>query len=1028
MKAAVAWFAENHVAANLLMVLIIIAGFASLPLIQQKSFPDIDVEVIQVGVTYLGAAPEEVEEGVCIRIEEAIQGIDGIEKLTSTATEGACGVSAELIAGYPVDRAVSEVKNAVDAITTFPVETEKPIVSHYQIRRNALQLALSGDASEQALKLLGERVRDEIATLPEVTQVELEASRRYEISIELPEESLQRHGLTFEEVVRAVRRGSLDRPGGSLKTEAGEVLLRAKGQAYTGADFEEIVVLTRDDGTRLQLRDVATVVDGFEEDEHYARFDGDPAVLVKVYRVGDQRVLDLVARVKEYVASAAASLPEGVELTVWRDGSRSLRDRLDILIRTGVSGFVLVFVVLALFLRLRLAFWVSLGIPISFLGALTLFPIFDVSIDVISLFAFIMVLGIVVDDAIVVGENVHRHQEQGDAPLDSAIRGAQEVAIPVTFGVLTTIAAFLPMILAPGHMGQIFGAIGTVVIFCLVFSWVESKLILPSHLGHMRLKPSGPGGDSPGERAAGLSQRWTRFQGKLADGLSRLVRERYRPTLARALEWRYATLAGGIAVLLVTLSVVSSGRMRFSFFPPVDGDFVTARLTMPQGVPVSLTEDAVLEIEASARRVKARLDEEFPDVEVVRHVLSTVGAQPGSGSRGSAASGAATHLGGVQIELIGGDDRPISSKKIEQLWREETPEIAGAEELLFKSALFSAGDPINIEFQARDVEELQRAAEALKLRLREYPGIFDVSDSFRDGKEEIRLTILESAQPLGLSLEDLADQVRQAFYGQEAQRIQRGRGYANIKRRDRQRVINVTADVNEKVANANEVMRDLDANFLPGLLADHPGVRYVVEGIQREQAEAMQGLIFNYGFALVLIYALLAIPLRSYGQPLIIMAVIPFGLVGAIGGHLLLGMNLSMMSVFGVVALSGVIVNDSLVLVHYVNDRRRQGVEQIDAVREAGEARFRPILLTSLTTFAGLTPLLLERSLSAQFLIPMATSLGFGVLFGTVVSLFLVPSSYVILEDVKSLLGMKPPQVPPRADVTSLRPVSGGAR
>jgi multidrug efflux pump subunit AcrB len=1054
-KRAVAWFAENHVAANLLMMLIIVAGLASLPAIQQKSFPDIDVEVIQVGVTYLGASPEEVEEGVCVRIEEAIQGTDGIEKLTSTATEGACGVTAELVAGYPVDRALSEIKNLVDAITAFPEETERPIVSHYQIRRNALQLALSGVASEQALKLLGEQVRDEIAALPGVTQVELESSRKYEISIEVPEDSLQRHGLTFDEVVRAVRRGSLDRPGGSIKTEAGEVLLRAKGQAYTGRDFDELVVLTRDDGTRLLLRDVATVVDGFEEDEHYARFDGDPAVLVKVYRVGDQRVLDLVAEVKAYVETAAARLPEGVGLTVWRDGSRSLRDRLDILIRSGVTGFVLVFVVLALFLRLRLAFWVSLGIPISFLGALMLFPIFGVSIDLISLFAFILVLGIVVDDAIVVGENVHRHQEDGDEPLDSAIRGAQEVAIPVTFGVLTTIAAFMPMILAPGHMGQVFGTIGVVVVFCLIFSWVESKLILPSHLGHMRIEPrTWSGGGRAGVWFRATAQRWRRFQGRISVALVKLAQDGYRPTLERALAWRYATLAGAVAVLLVTVAVVSSGRMRFSFFPAVDGDFVSARLTMPQGVPVSLTEDAVLEIEAAARRVKAQLDEEFPDVEVVRHVLATVGSQPGRSSRGSAVSTGGSHLGGVQIELIGGDDRPITAGQIAQLWRDETPEIAGAEELLFKSSLFSAGDPIDIEFQSRDVDELERVADALKLRLAGYPGVFDVSDSFRDGKEEIKLTILESAQPLGLSLADLADQVRQAFYGQEAQRIQRGRddvrvmvryprssrraladlenlrirtpdggevpfytvaraergrGYANIRRRDRQRVINVTADVNESVGNANEIMRDLEKNFLPGLLADHPGVHYGLEGIQREQAEALRGLLFNYGFALILIYALLAIPLRSYGQPLIIMAVIPFGLVGAFVGHLLLGMDISMMSVFGVVALSGVIVNDSLVLVHYTNERRREGADPLRAVREAGQARFRPILLTSLTTFAGLTPLLLERSLSAQFLIPMATSLGFGVLFGTVVSLFLVPSSYLILEDLKRLLGLGPP-------------------
>ncbi len=618
MNRAIAWFAQNHVAANLLMWLMVVGGIAALPAIQQKPFPDIEIEVVQVGVAYLGAAPEEVEQGVCVRIEEEIQAIEGIERITSTANEGACGVSAELVTGYPVDRALAEIKNAVDSISSFPVETEKPVVSHFSIRRNALQLALSGDASEAALKILGERVRDEIAALPEVTQVELSSARSYEISIEVPEESLQRHGLTFDQVVAAVQHGSLDRPGGSIKAAGGEVLLRTVGQAYTRRDFEEIVVLTHADGTRLLVRDVARVVDGFEEDDRYARFDAEPAVLVKVYRVGDQRLLDLVDRVKAHVTGAGALLPEGIHLTVWRDGSRSLRDRLDILVRNGRGGFILVFAVLALFLRLRLAFWVSIGVPISFMGALAAFPMAEISIDVISLFAFILVIGLLVDDAIVVGENVHRHQEEGDEALDSAIRGAQEVAVPVIFGVLTTVAAFLPLIVAPGPMGQIFSAIGVVVVVCLMVSLVESQLVLPAHLGHMRLSGREPARGS-------LAQCWNRVRDRLSAGLMRVAREVYRPRLEQVIEWRYATLAAGVAALLIAIAAVWSGHMKFSFFPAVPGDFVTAKLSMPQGTPVGATADAVLEIEAAAGRVKAALDEEYPDLTVARHIMSSVG-------------------------------------------------------------------------------------------------------------------------------------------------------------------------------------------------------------------------------------------------------------------------------------------------------------------------------------------------------------------------------------------------------------------
>jgi len=801
----------------------------------------------------------------------------------------------------------------------------------------------------------------------------------------------------------------------------------------------------------LLLSDIAHVDDGFEEDERFARFDGQPAVLIQVSRVGDQRVLELVSTVKEYVAGATERMVEGVDLTVWRDESQTLRDRLDILLRNGRSGFILVFVVLALFLRLRLAFWVSLGVPVSFLGALWLFPMLGVSIDLISLFAFITVLGLLVDDAIVVGENVHRHQERSEEPLEASIRGTQEVAIPVVFGVLTTVAAFLPMFLAPGTMGQIYRALATVVVCCLAFSLVESQLVLPAHLGHMRVKPRP-------SAAAGPKTGWKRVQAIFATGLERLAQKGYRPALDRALEYRYATLAVGVALLMVTVALIQTGRMQYSFFPPVEGDYVSARLTMPQGTPVEVTAAAARELEAAAQRVKQDLEIEFPDLEepLLKHIQTSVGEHATQGGHAPASAGASSgsHLADVSVELLSGDLRPLAAKEVEQRWREATPQIADAEELVFSSALFSVGAPIDIELQSSDVAQLQEAAQALKSQIGSYPGTLDVADSFRDGKEEIQLAILPAAETLGLTLDDLGRQVRQAFYGEEVQRIQRGRddvrvmvrypgeqrrslddldnlrirtgdggevpfyavaraergrGFANINRRDRRRVIHVTADVDPTRGNAGEILADLEQNYLPGFIAARPGVGYSLEGEQREQRKSTASLMSSGAFALILIYALLAVPLRSYGQPLIIMAVIPFGLVGAVAGHFIMNMNLSMMSVFGVVALSGVVVNSSLVLVHYINQRRAEGRPLDVAVREAGVARFRPIVLTSLTTFAGLMPLLAERSVTAQFLIPMATSLAFGVIFAAAISLFLVPSSYLMLEDIKALVRRKNP-------------------
>jgi len=1079
MNRTIAWFARNHVAANLLMALMLIGGLFSLPRIQQRTFPDITVDIISIAVIYLGAAPEEVEQGVCVRIEEEINGLNGIKEITSSAAEGACGVSAELMSGYPIDRALSEIKNAVDSITTFPDETEKPIVSHVEIRRSVLQVAISADISERSLKVYGERIRDSIASLPDVTQVDLNNARDYEISINVSEENLRRHSLTFDEIVAAVRHGSLDRPGGSIKTSGGEILLRTKGQAYVGRDFEQIVLRTETDGTRLLLSDVATVVDGFDEDDRYAIFDGNPAVTVTTYRVGDQKVLELVDTVQAHLEELRASLPDGLTLTVWENSAKTLRDRLDILIRNGVGGFILVFVVLALFLRLKLAIWVSIGVPLSILGALFLFPYSNISIDVISLFSFIMVLGLLVDDAIVVGENVHRHQENAEDPLEAAIKGTQEVSIPVVFGVLTTIVAFGPMIFAPGNMGQIFSVIGLSAVLCLVFSVLESQFVLPAHLGHMK-----PSVDTRILREGSIQARWKRFQTRMSTSLTRLATDRYRPALDRALANRYSVIAGGVGILLIAFATAAFGigsfKMNFSFFPPIESDYVTASIVMPQGTPVEATERAARELVDSAYRTQAEMDEDGLEVDgesIVKHILFSVGQQPNTGGAGPRGPSGATgsHVAEVSMAIQSGDARPISAAEVKQRWRDNTPAIPDVVELSFSAALFSVGDPIDIQLRSNNVEHLIEASERLKVELATKLGVFDINDSFRAGKQELKLDILPAAQSLGLTLDDLSKQVRQAFYGEEAQRIQRGRddirvmvryprearrsltdlenlrirtpdggevpfyavasaelgrGYATIKRADRNRVIHVTADVNVKQVAAGDVIADLERDFLPLILADYPGMGYTLEGEQAEQAESFAGLMQNYVIALFLIYALLAIPLRSYVQPLIIMAVIPFGLVGAIVGHWFMffvreiftdqSFNFSMMSVFGFVALTGVVVNSSLVLVHYINVQRAAGLPLEEAVRVAGVARFRPIVLTSLTTFVGLAPILREGSVSAQFLIPMATSLGFGVLFGSTISLFLVPSAYIVLEDLKSLLGGSKdgtPEIDPLADL-----------
>ena len=950
MNRMVEWFARNSVASNLLMVFLVISGLIAAFGVSSEVMPTMSLDRLQIDVAYLGAAPDEVEEAVCVRIEEAILGVDGIKQIISTASEGMGRVMVELEVSADARRVLDDIKGRVDAIDTFPEETEKPIMQELIGRHRVIDLAVSGQADEFALKMAAERIRDELSALPEISQVEVMGARPYEISIEVSELALRRHGLTFDDVADAVRQSSLDLPGGSVRSESGEILLRTIGQAYRGVDYENLVLLPRADGTRLLLGDAATVVDGFAETDQSARFDLELTVLVSVFRTGDQSALALAGRVHEYVERARQTLPEGMSLTIWQDESQIISTRLSTMLRTGLTGFALVFVLLALFLDLRLAFWVSLGIPISFLGAIMLMPGLDVTVNVMSLFAFILVLGIVVD------ENIYAHQEEHGEGLRGSIEGAQEIATPVIFAVLTTVAAFLPLMFVPGMMGKMFRVIPLVVISCLLFSLVESLNILPAHLSRI-----------PTPRRRGP---WRRFQRLFADGLQLVIHRVYKPSLEFGLRWRYLTAAAGASTLILTVGMVLGGWANFHFFPDLEADFMAASVTMPQGTPVGATAEAVRTLESSAERLRRELQDETGR-DHFRHVFAAVGDQPSRSGEGGpmvpSVSRAASHLGEVTVELAPAQERAFTSEQLGYRWRELTGPIPEAVDIHFNTSAAAAGEDVDAMLVGPDIQQLRAAADDVKAQLGAYSGVYGVTDSFRSGKREMKLGIKPAAETLGLTLRDLGRQVRQAFYGEEAQRIQRGRddirvmvrypadqrrslgdlenmrirtrdggevpfrqvavvepgrGFASIKRVDRNRAVNVTAAVDETVTSSGAVIADLETRILPEVLAQHPGVFYMFEGMQAEQEDAIGGLQTGFAVALLVIFALLAIPLQSYVQPLIIMSAIPFGLVGAVWGHIIMDLDVTGMSMFGLVALASVVVNDSLVMVTFINRKR----------------------------------------------------------------------------------------------------------
>jgi len=1042
----ISWFARNTVAANLTMVAIILTGLMTVGTLRQEVVPNIIMDSAMVTVVYPGASPEEVEKGVIMRIEKEVQGLAGVDQVKATANEGVGIVTIDFLEGENRQEMLDDIKAAIDRIDSFPANTEEPEVILLELNKRVMNIAVWGDADQKTLREAARIVEDQLIQQPDISLVRLTNAPDYEISIEVSETALRRYKLTFDEVVAAVRLGSIDLPGGGIKTIGGEILLRTEGQAYLGEEFAALPLRTLANGTRLLIGDVATVVDTFVESDQSNRFNGNPAVILEIKRIGNQEALIMGDQVLEALDLAQKQLPEGIFLDKINDETLLLRGRLDLMLRNGRQGLILVLIALALFLRLRLAMWVTLGIPIAFLGATILMPGMGSSVNLISLFGFIVVLGIVVDDAIVVAENVHEHRQRGKSGLQAAIEGTQEMAKPVVFAVLTTIAAFVPMMLMPGNMGQFSRQIPLVVIAVLVFSLVESLLILPAHLTHI-----------PADKANEKLGPWGRLQALVNRMLDGFLERLYKPTLNFALRHRYLVVALGIAMFLSTLGYVQSGRIKFNFFPPMEADNVIGELQMPLGTPLTVTEAGIQRFEQAAMELQAELFNE-EGKPLIRTITTAVGAQPlkaasesNSGTYTPANSG--SHLAEVNLELLSAEERARGGKEILALWSERVGQIPGAEEISFSSDLMAANGDVHIQLAGPDMEMLRMAADEIKQRMVSVAGVTRVRDTFREGKREFRLELTPAGEALGFRMGDLGRQVRQAFYGEEAQSIQRnrdevdvmvryprnereslatlenmrlrtqtgaevplsvaaeanlGRGYSKIDRLNRRRSMSVLADIDKEATTPDEVLAALTADFLPDLLLRYPTLSYTLEGQQKEQSEFMGALMRIMGLSLLAIFVLLAIPLKSYVQPLIIMSAIPFGLIGAVGGHALLGYDLAIFSLIGVVALSGIVINDSLVMMDLINREREKNVPVQQAVRDSGVRRFRAIMLTTLTTFLGLTPLLLEKSLQAKFLIPMAVSVAFGVVFATLITLLIVPSLYLILEDIKEFRFRKP--------------------
>jgi len=1017
-RGPIAWMARHVVAPNLLMLALLIGGLFMAFQIKQEVFPEFSLDMVTIKVIYPGSSPEEVEQGIVLAVEEAVRGIDGVKEVNATAGEGMAQVNVEMLTNADHQRIYQEIKQEIDRIRTIPEDAEEPDVVLATRRRQVLSVILYGDAEEWILRELTEHVRDRLLQDPEITQIEIFPNRIYEVSIEVSQDDLRTYNLTLEEIANKIRRASIELPGGSVNTSAGEILLRMKERRDYAREFGQIPIVTSPEGTELRVCDLARFKDTFEETDQILTYNQKPATYLEVYRIGDQTPIGVSDAVKRCIAEIEQDLPPGIHLDIQMDMSKLYRQRLELLLRNGFIGLVLVFAILSVFLEYKLAFWVTMGIPISFMGAFLFLPGMEISINMISMFAFIIALGIVVDDAIVAGENIYEYRQQGMGLLAAAMRGAQGVAVPIIFSILTNIAAFSPMAFVPGFMGKVFRVIPLVVSTVFLISLVESLLILPAHLAHAK--------SGSRTRIGG----WLHHQQQaLSRLIARMIKEIYGPFLDFCLRYRYLTISIGFAFLILVLGYVASGRIGLVMMPKVDADEAVATATLPYGSPV-----------ARAVEVRNTL------LKTIKEVVAAHGGQ----------QLVTDYMGMIdenKVEvtafLTEPEIRPIGTGKVVQLWREQTGIIKGLESLKFESDRGGPGRgaALTIELAHRNIDVLDRASADLADSLALFSNVKDIDDGYSPGKQQLDFKMLPEGRSLGLRAGDVARQLRSAFYGAEALRqqrgrneikvmvrlpknerisefdveelivqtpsgvdvplrevakVQRGRAYTNITRRDGRRTVSVTADV-EPQSETNQVIAQVQETILPQLIDHYPGLSYSFQGKQQDMRESMSSLYTGFIAALLMIYVLLGVPFRSYIQPLIVMISIPFGIIGAVLGHIIMGYSLSIISMMGVVALAGVVVNDSLVLIDQANRNRMSGLNPFEAICNAGVRRFRPIILTTMTTFGGLAPMIFETSRQARFLIPMALSLGYGIVFATLITLILIPCLYLVVEDVKAI-------------------------
>ncbi len=1042
MRMLIAWFTRNPVAANLLMFSILVGGLLTGSTIRQEVIPTIPLDMAQVMMAYPGAAPAEVEVALCAPIEEAVRGLAGVDSVSSVAYENLGAITIKFLDGVNAGKLLDDIKNAVDRISSFPKETETPRVVLLEGNPKVMDVVVSGQASPTTLRRAAGQVREALLAHPSISLVEFLNAPAWEISIEVSQAKLREYDLSLEEVSAAVRMATANIPGGLIRSEGGEVLLRGSGRAKTGPEFSVLPLRSLPDGRQLRLEDVATIRDGFAETDQATTFNGRPAVSMALFRLGTQHAPVIAQAARKIVGQQQELLPTSLAVAVANDDTVLLRDRLGLMLRNARAGLVLVLISLALFLRLRLALWVTVGIPIAFLGALWLLPSLNTSINLISLFAFILVLGIVVDDAIVVAENIHQKRKSGLSGEEAAIEGTNEVAIPVLFAILTTIAAFWPLTDLPGQMGAFAHVLPMVVIGALAFSLVEALLVLPTHLRNLPVR-------QPGEKRG----RWGRLQDRLNAGME-TVRDRFFvPLMRKSLQRPWLTLAIGAAGSILTLTLVISGTIRFNFFPDVEADNIAVQLTMPLGTPAEETRRVLTSFEDAALALSLETEEEFGRP-IVRSVQAAVGSQPyrqkqaqWAGDLGASFSGA--HLGEVNLELHPSDERRVGAQMLLDRWRELSGSAPGAEELIWMADMLGGDGDADLQLSGPDSETLKSAADSIAGSAKVMAGVLEVHDTHRPGKREIRLTPTPLGESMGIGLGNLAMQVRRAFHGEKIGTVQRGNeqveihvrlqreernslaGLENMRVRDpqgadiplslvakieettgspaihrseRRRTLDVFFEIDKNQVSVDSIVSRIEEEVLPALTKQHPDLRWKWEGRQKEERDFMLASANKLILALVMIFVLLAIPLRSYLAPFAILAAVPFGLVGAIWGHVLVGFQLSVFSMIGGIALTGVVVNDSLILIDlFRRIREEKGGDPAAAMLEAGKRRFRPIMLTTLTTFLGLSPILLETSLQARFIQPMAVSLGCGVLFATMVTLIVVPASWMAIEDLRLL-------------------------